>query len=141
MSDPVVTLGGRDFPVPELAIAQLRKVFPALGHLAHLSSSSASLLTISEDDFALLVDTIWIGVAGGSPGFTRKDFDALPAKPAELLRALTVIAQQSGMLAKPGEGKPNGAGEAQATAPSIGMGSSPVSSAPPAGPGTTSSSE
>lgn len=136
MADPVVTIGGRDFPVPELAIEQLREVFPALGTLAILAESPTSLVRISREDFGLLLNTIFVGIAEGSPGFTRKQFDKLKAKPQELISALTVVAQQSGMLKKPGE--TNGAGEDQATVPSIGTQSSPESSELQAGLGITS---
>jgi hypothetical protein len=138
MSDPVVTIGGREFPVPELSIYQLREVFPAMGALSALGESPTRLLHISREDFALLLDTIFIGIAPGSPGFTRAEFDKLPAKPAELLGALTAVARQSGMLAA--EGKANGAGEDQAAIPSTGTKSSRISSERRAGRGTTLSS-
>jgi hypothetical protein len=134
--NPTVSLGGRDFSVPPMAIAQLREVFPALTKLAVLSDQPDFLIRISKEDFGLLIDTVWIGIAAGSPGFTRQEFEKLPAKPLEFAEALSIIAMQSGM-AKPREPNRKAVGEAVAASLPIGTRSSRKSSAQPAGPGTT----
>jgi hypothetical protein len=105
-----VTIGGREFPVPPLAIKDLRVIVPNVVHLQKSALNGTALL--GGDDFGLLIDTVFSGVAAGSPGFKREDFDALPATPRELIAALTVVAEQTGMSAEPGEQR---AGEDQAT--------------------------
>lgn len=134
--NPTVSLGGREFPVPELAIEQLREVFPALTRLATLSDQPDFLLRMTKEEFSLLIDTVWVGVAAGSPGFTRQEFEKLPAKPLEFATALNVIALQSGMAERR---EPNGkaVGEAVAASLPIGTRSSRKSSARPAGTGTS----
>jgi hypothetical protein len=136
MSDlPKISLGGREFPVPELAVAQLREVFPALARLAILANDPDFLVHLNRDDFSLLIDTVWVGIAAGTPGFARQDFEKLPAKPIEFALALNVIARQSGMIERKEAG--NGAvGEAVAASLPIGTRSSRKSSARPAGLGT-----
>lgn len=107
MDDPVVELGKRKFPVPELVIEQMRDVYPAVGHLSRfLAGGAAALMAMDTENMDLLLKTIFIGIAPGSPGFTRAEFNKLTAKPVQLIEALTVIAKQGGMIEenpKPGE--------------------------------------
>lgn len=137
--DPKVTIGGREFPVPELAIDQLETVFPAMGTLARIFNDPANALaSFDSATFKLLLDTVFVGIMAGSPGFTMADFRKLKAKPMELVAAMHTIALQSGMATRKSEGATNGAGEAMAAGSSIGTESSPKSVALPDGAGTTS---
>lgn len=111
---PVAKIGRREFPVPELVVEQMRVVYPAIGRLSRFfAGGPQALLSIDGETWGLLLDTVFIGIAKGSPGFTRREFDALPAKPIELIEALNIIARQGGMSEEgDGERKP---GEAEAT--------------------------
>jgi hypothetical protein len=115
MSVPVVSIGRREFPVPELVIEQMRVVYPAIGRLSRFFAGGNALLAIDQENMSLLLDTVFVGIASGSPGFTRQEFQQLPAKPLELITALGVIADQGGMLDATGEGAPTG--EAVAASP------------------------
>lgn len=99
MADPVVSIGRREFPVPELVVDQMRVVYPAVGKLSRfLAGGAQALLAIDQETMDLLINTIFVGIAPGSPGFTQAQFMKLPAKPVELIRALTVVAKQGGMV-------------------------------------------
>lgn len=136
--NPKVMLGGREFPVPELGIYQLRKVVPAMSKLVRIFDDPAgALMAFDEESFDLMLDTVFVGIAPGSPGFTKADFDKLPAKPLELAMAMRTIALQSGMAQAKKPGEPD-TGEALATASSTGMKSSRRSASRQAGLGTTS---
>jgi hypothetical protein len=112
MADPVVTLGKREFPVPELVVEQMREVYPAVGQLSRfLAGGAASLLAIDTETMDLLIKTVFIGIAPGTPGFTRAEFMKLTAKPVQLIHALTVIAKQGGMIEE-APGNASGEGEA-----------------------------
>jgi hypothetical protein len=59
----------------------------------------------------LLVDTIWIGIAPGSPGFTKGGIRDAPGKAHRANQGLSLVAKQGGMVEEAPE-QPAGEGEA-----------------------------
>jgi hypothetical protein len=93
MTDPVITLAGKEYPVPMLALKQNRVVVPACMRLRGLKP-----LEISQEQFDDLIDITFLGAQRGTPGLNKVDFMEMPIKTAELLMAFPVIMQQTGMF-------------------------------------------
>jgi hypothetical protein len=116
---PSVTIGGRAFAVPRLVIKQLKVVVPGIFKLQKILPKPGEDVSLDDETFGLLLDVVFVGISAGSPGFTRQNFEELPASPAELLDALGVISGQTGMeKVRPAaaEAAGNGTGEAKAAA-------------------------
>ena len=102
MEHPVVSLGGKDYPVKPLAIKQMRVVIPAMIRLKGMR-----IETITEEQIDALVEIVYQAVYPEQEKLTRDDFANLPITPLELMKSLVVISQQTGMApkkdAEPGE--------------------------------------
>lgn len=102
MEHPTVSLGGTDYPVKPLAIKQMRVVIPAMVRLKGLR-----IETITEAQIDDLVEIVWQAVRTGQEQLTRDAFGDMPISPLDLMKALPVVAAQTGMAAKkdaePGE--------------------------------------
>jgi hypothetical protein len=102
MEHPTVSLGGKDYTVKPLAIRQMRVVIPAMVRLKGLR-----IETITEAQIDDLTEIVWQAVRPGQDKLTREEFIDLPISPLDLMKALPVIAKQTGMAAKkdaePGE--------------------------------------
>lgn len=145
---PTIRVAGRDWPVPELAVKQLRIVIPALLKLnplmirmqevagealkavdaAKLENRELSArdlrwidrIALSTEDFDLLCDVVFLGITRGTPGFSRAEFDNMPVSTEDLLSALPVVAEQSrGVRREPTGGKPVGESAAGGNSTSI----------------------
>src|SRR4051812_1376490 len=90
---PTIRLAGKDYPVKPLVVKQLRIVVPAMMRLR-----GARLDTITEAQFDDLVEIAFTAVCPCQPGLTRDAFTDLPIKAVELMKAIGVIAEQSGMV-------------------------------------------
>ncbi len=122
-NDPTITLAGREWPIPLLAMRQnrvvvpaLMKVMPTVARLALATESNdfammLSSLSLTTEEFDLIADAVHAAITRGTPGFARAEFDELPISVAELFGALPVVMSQTGMM-KAAEG-PN-MGEATA---------------------------
>lgn len=103
---PTIRLGGKDVPVPELAIRQLRVVLPGLAALRRVS-----LDTISAEEIDTMSDVILAAVQRSQPDVTKDQFLDWPMSVMEMIQALPVIAAQSGMAtskdAPSGEASPS----------------------------------
>lgn len=99
---PSITLAGKHYPVKPLVIRQLRVVVPALMRLKTMNLSA-----VTQDHMDDLIEITYQAVCPGhEPPLTRDAFMSMPIAMPELLAALPVIAEQSGMLKKdasPGE--------------------------------------
>jgi hypothetical protein len=93
---PVVTLAGREWFVPTLALRQSRTVLPALMRvlpvLAELPSNEALL---SEDSFESIIDVVHVGLTRAYPTLTREDFLDLPISTVELIGAVAPVMRQT----------------------------------------------
>lgn len=139
-NSPKITLAGRQFAIPVLAIKQNRIVVPGLLKLAPMmkrismamSSAGASVdpvtnavtvtnkewfldVGISTDEFDIMCDIVHAACTRGTPGFGRGEFDGMPITVMELIEAISVVGQQTGMMARQEAARP-GAGEQQPAA-------------------------
>ncbi len=93
MDHPIMTLGGQQWPIPPLAIAQLRHVVPAVLRLGRVDPTA-----LDEAGFDDLITIILWGVRRSQPDFTREGLLALSASTPELFAAAALVSQQTGML-------------------------------------------
>lgn len=98
MDDPILTLGGEQWPVPPLAIAQLRHVVPAVLRLGRIDPTQ-----LDEAAFDDLITVILWGLRRTQPGTSREQVLALQATAPELFAAAALVSRQTGMLT-PGAG-------------------------------------
>jgi hypothetical protein len=97
MDYPTITLGSRAYPMPPLAIKQMRKVIPRLLELATRFQPPFDPTKLSEDDMNELSDVIYIAITRGSPQMTREQFDDIEATLPEMIASIDVIGAQAGM--------------------------------------------
>jgi hypothetical protein len=142
---PVVTLAGREWFVPVLAMRQARIVVPALMRLMPVLQSlqSGEAAPLSEQDYDAILDVVHAALTRAYPRLTREEFLDLPASTPELIAALAVVTRQTGFF-KPADGGEDHPGEAlgeaakASTAPQeVSTGSSPIIASAPENPGTT----
>lgn len=98
-----ITLAGTEYSIPYFPTKTLRIVTePCLRAIASIrANSAASAETI--DDMNLC---IFEGIRSALPDFTQEQYDALRVKVPELIRALAVIAEQTGLMTRDGSDKP-----------------------------------
>jgi hypothetical protein len=119
METPIVKLGGREFPVPELAPRQLRQIRSALIEFNNLlrKSPDGAAISLSDDQYdRLLLKPVYIGLTRGAPDLKPDEFDDLPISETELITAWFTVRRQSGLFVtveKSGAGASE-PGEAQA---------------------------
>lgn len=96
MSDPVVTLAGKDYPVPYLVPFQQRSILPALMRLNLMSDDMTKITTPLYDDIMLILywGAIWPNDNQADQGFLLRK----SVKWEEILAALTVIRKQTGLF-------------------------------------------
>jgi hypothetical protein len=106
----IVTLAGREFPVPPLPLRAAQVVYPLCRKLSFAANpadpegrsfvdrfvTSGGALDCIGDDFADLLDVIFHAINAGGAGLSRDEFEALPAKPLELTDAFFAIRYQTG---------------------------------------------
>lgn len=157
---PAVTLGGRKFFIPKLAVKQNRVVVSSLGKILPMVAMFETMvikgadgnptvdmkrmltMTIDDETWGLLLNSVYAACTRGQPEFTRDEFDDMPIGNDEILMALPIVMMQSfaftkkeaGSQATPGEPSP-----APQPAPpqSIGTESSSEPAVVSAGPGST----
>lgn len=89
---PTIEIFGVKWPVPKLAIAQLRIVGPILVARA---SGMTNITADTIDDMATLV--FW-ALKRGHEDLTREDFDDMPMDLPGLIAGWHVVAQQAGIF-------------------------------------------
>ncbi len=102
MDLPKITLGSKDYPVKPLNVRQMRVVIPAMVRL-----KGVHLGTITEQQIDDLVEIVYQAVYPCQDKLTRDDLMNMSISPLELIKAIPVIALQTGMApkkeAEPGE--------------------------------------
>ena len=101
MDNPIVKLGGREFPVPELAPRQLRQIRSALIEFNRLlrQSPDGAAISLSDADYdRLLLKPVYIGLTRGTPDLKPDEFDDLPIAESELINAWFTVRRQSGLF-------------------------------------------
>jgi len=118
---PVVTLAGREWFVPVLAMRQARVVVPGLMRLmpvlqAMQTGDAVAMSHLSQENFDTIVDVVHGALTRAYPALTREAFLDLPASTPELVAALTIVTRQTGFF-KPADALGEPLGETRATAP------------------------
>lgn len=125
-NNPTISLGGVDYPVPKLALAQNRKLQPIFARLAPRMMSGVDMADLGEQETNDLIDVVALALSRAHVGVTKADLDELPISVIDLARSFLTVMEQSGLFKraepKPGEDK----GEAS---PQTGIVSSPDSPA------------
>lgn len=103
----VVTLAGREWFVPLLAMRQARIVVPALMRLMPVlqnlqSGAAMGAAQLSQADYDAILDVVHAALTRAYPRLTREEFLDLPASTPELIAALAVVTRQTGFF-KPAE--------------------------------------
>lgn len=118
-SAPKITLAGRQWAIPQLAIEQARHVVPALmsilpkmGRLVGAVESKdeqqilLSASVIDEPTFDALANATYWSLKRGYPQLGRGEFDQMPISLIELIGTLPVLLKQVGFIvAKPDTAK------------------------------------
>jgi len=99
----VVTLAGREWFVPMLAMRQARIVVPALMRLMPVlqnlqDSATKGVAQLSQADYDAILDVVHAALTRAYPRLTRDEFLDLPASTPELIAALAVVTRQTGFF-------------------------------------------
>jgi hypothetical protein len=124
---PKVHLGGREWPVPLLVVRQNRIIVPLILSLVPLMaafrvSRQAGLAKVGEKEYDAMSEICYQAIRRAQPEFSHDQFNDLPVQIWEMVQALEVIAEQSGLLKRDDPGEAPGVGN-----PQTGMDSSPTS--------------
>jgi hypothetical protein len=103
----VVTLAGREWFVPVLAMRQARVVVPALMRLMPVlqemqSGQPSAMARLSEENYDAIIAVVHAALTRAYPELSRESFLDLPASTPELVAALGVVTRQTGFF-KPAE--------------------------------------
>ena len=107
-----ITLGGKEWTIPPLAIKQNRIIDPLIMSLIPFFtnvSDGKSMTGLAQAEYDALLTITYTALTRGEPSLKREEFEELQISLPELVEAFSVIAQQTGIFVK-GES----AGEAQA---------------------------
>lgn len=99
----VVTLAGREWFVPVLAMRQARIVVPALMRLMPVlqnlqNGAVEGAAQLSEAEFDAILDVVYAALTRAYPRLSRDAFLDLPASTPELIAALAVVTRQTGFF-------------------------------------------
>ena len=101
---PTVELNGKTWPIPPLAIKQLRKVRRPLIDLTDAIAAAGwaklgdFFVSLSEEQYSALLDVVFHGLTRAHPDLKREEFDEWPVHDTDLLRAFFVVRAQSGLF-------------------------------------------
>ena len=106
-----ISLGGRKFDIPALAVKQNRIIDPLIISLLPIfstwSTDKTSIGKIGSEQYEALLTIAYTAITRALPAFKKEEFEDLPITLPELIFAFTTIAQQTGVFARgaPGEAK------------------------------------
>ena len=116
---PTVTLGGRAWPIPELAIRQLRVVRRPLIDLTDAIAATEAettgerVMRLSTVQYEAMVEVVYQGLTRAHPKLSREEFLDLPASDMEIFQAFLVVRSQSGLFVTASEARPPGEAAAE----------------------------
>ena len=128
MNNPTITLAGVDYQIPKLAIKQNRHIEPlAIKHSEYFvgviqNKGQVRLLNLTPEQALDFTTIIYWAITRAKPEMTLAQFEDLPISMREIMVALPVCLQQSGLYRVATEENPP-TGEDQL--PSTGTESSP----------------
>lgn len=137
-NSPIISLGGRDFHIPPLAVKQnrvvvggLKTIMPMLaafekfaveakaaaadGKIDSAEAGFAMLASFPVEDgaFDALASIVYAALTRAYPSLSKAEFDDMPLGVDELLMAVPVIMAQSFAFARRGGAQPEQPGEAK----------------------------
>lgn len=134
---PTISIGGRTFHIPRLALAQnrvvvdnLTSILPVIGKMeaialsanpaGELTKAMATSFPIDMATFNKMCDAVYAAITRGYPDFTRDEFDnGLPVAVDEIVTALPIVMSQSFAFKKKEASRGNGIAGETLPAPSI----------------------
>lgn len=111
---PRVKLAGREWPVPELAVRQLRIVRRPLIDLTDAIAATETetmgqrVMRLTTAQYEELCEIVYQGLTRAHPSLTREEFLDMQASDMELFMAFLVVRRQSGIFVAAGEAPPTG---------------------------------
>jgi hypothetical protein len=119
---PRVSLGGKLWPVPKLAIRQLRRMRGKLDPIFDLVIRKVTPpQDLTDDQFDDMAFVVWVGLTRGHPTLSIPEFEELGITWTELVAALVTVWLQA--IGPAGKGA-SGEGEGAPQSPPIGTASS-----------------
>lgn len=98
-----ITLGGKEFIIPELAFRQKRITTPLILELEPVfreKLANKRVTEITTEEYDKIAEVVFQGVQRGLPHLTKESFLDFTFSPIELIPAFLVVAEQSGFEAK-----------------------------------------
>jgi hypothetical protein len=99
---PTMTLGGVEWPVPALAIKQLRQLTPIITRYFQRFKDAANTADVvsrfDESMITDLLDIVFIGLTKAHPDISRDEFEEMSVSLSELREAVMVVVQQTGLF-------------------------------------------
>ncbi len=93
---PTVEFAGKKWPVPKLAIKQLKVIQPKLDRLADVViTKETPMREYTEEDFGDLATVLYFGLTRAHPTLTRDEFEDMPTNRYEIAAAFFVVFKQS----------------------------------------------
>jgi hypothetical protein len=107
---PAVTLAGQKWPIPELAIRQLRLVRRPLIDLTDAiaetqdETTGQRVMKLSNEQYAQMTEVVYQGLTRAHPKLGRDEFLDMSCTDMEIFLAFLVVRRQSGLfVAKPSD--------------------------------------
>lgn len=100
MGTPTITLAGKKWPVPPLAIKQLRIIIPASTVIGELRKGQG----VSPAQMGAILNVVHTALTRAHPGFPADEFDEMEISLPELMEAVPIILEATGMKRPPKEG-------------------------------------
>jgi hypothetical protein len=100
---PTVTLGERSWPLPRLAIKQLRRVRHKIISLTRDmqadpdETTGDKIMNLTDEQYDDMLDAVYWSLTRAEPMLSREDFDNLQASDTEILLAFFAVRAQSGL--------------------------------------------
>lgn len=105
-----VRLAGKAWRIPMLAARQNRIIDPLILGLLPVfaqwqDDKSGALAKLGNQQYEALLEIAYVALTRDTPELTREQFMDMPVTLPELIEAFSVIAQQTGVFQKTGEGE------------------------------------
>ena len=96
---PTIQLAGQQYQIPQLAPRQQRIVVPAIMSFTNLMANQDDFMKgMSTEQYDRLVDLVFVAVTRANPTMKKDDFLNMEITTRELLDAIPVIMQQTGIV-------------------------------------------
>lgn len=100
MGTPTMKLAGKEWPVPPLAIKQLRIIVPASTVIGELRKGQG----VSKTQMDAILNVVHTALTRAHPGFPVDEFEEMDITLPELMEAVPTILEATGMRREAKEG-------------------------------------